>query len=238
MPRFFVTDNIGENYLLDGENGRHAAKSLRMKKGEELVLCKGDGLDYYGTVSEVLDNSLEINIYKQEENKAESKMKVHLLQCIPKLDKMDLIIQKSVELGVCDITPVASSRCISQISGKEAKKLERWNKISLEAAKQSGRGIVPKVLPVLKFKEALKNAVGDKVIFYEGKADGLREFLDESKSEDITILIGPEGGFSTEEVENAKAEGFASISLGKRILRTETAGLCALSIIMYEKDKP
>lgn len=237
MPRFFVTDNITENYILDGENGRHASKSLRMKQGEELVLCTGDGKDYYGVVSEVLENSLKISIYKQEENQRESKVRVHLLQCIPKLDKMDLIIQKAVELGVYDITPVASSRCISQISGKEAKKLERWNKISLEASKQSGRGIIPKVLNPLKFKEALKNSLGDKVIFYEGKADSLREFLSQNTKEDITILIGPEGGFSAEEVESAKNEGFASLSLGKRILRTETAGLCALSVIMYEKDR-
>ncbi|MFI3326378.1 MAG: 16S rRNA (uracil(1498)-N(3))-methyltransferase [Clostridia bacterium] len=236
MPRFFVPDIIGDNFILDGENGKHAAKSLRMKVGEELILCSGNGDDYYAEITEIIENNVHVNVTKKEKNASESCIKVHLLQCLPKLDKMDFIIQKAVELGVYDITPVSSSRCVSQIGGKELKKLDRWNKISLEAAKQSGRGIIPKVLNPLKLKESLNVQKGDKIIFYEGKADGFKEFLDKQTEKDITILVGPEGGFSAQEVELAKSFGFSSLSLGKRILRTETASLCALSIIMYEKD--
>ncbi len=236
MPRFFDADINGATYILTGENGRHAAKSLRMKEGEKLVVCDGKATDYHAEIDKIDGENVHINITEVLQNKSEPKVRVHLLQCIPKSDKMDYIVQKAVELGVYDITPVASSRCVSQIDGKEKKKIQRWNKISLEASKQSSRGIVPQVLNPVSYKEALKKSLGDKLFFYEAGGQKFCDFLEKSQAEDITILIGPEGGFSSEEAELAEQNGFEIISLGQRILRTETASLCALSIIMYEKD--
>ncbi len=237
MPKFFV-DSIMENtYILEGENARHAIKSLRMKVGENITLCDNNKTDFFGVVSDINDGTVCVNITDKCENTAESAVNIHLLQCIPKSDKMDFIVQKAVELGVYDITPINSIRCVSNIKGKELKKIERWNKISLEAAKQCGRGMVPVVNEPLEFSEAVKNAKGDKIIFYEGEALSLREFLNSSNITDITILIGSEGGFDVKEVELAKANDFAVLSLGSRILRAETASISALSIIQYEKDK-
>ncbi len=237
MPRFFVENPVGEKYILDGENAKHAILSLRVKVGEEITLCTGDRIEYTCVVTEVNKDNLCLKINDKASSVSEIDTRLHLYQCLVKSDKMDYIIQKAVELGVCDITPVISAHCIGKINDKETKKLDRWNKIALEAAKQSGRGIIPKVLPPLKFDIAIKEAKGDKILFYEKSNNSLKEFLSQSISEDITVLIGPEGGFANFEVERAVQCGFNELSLGSRILRAETASLSALSIISYEKDK-
>lgn len=235
MPRFFEERPNPGRYLLTGENGRHAVKSLRLRIGEEVTVCDGKGLDYCGKVTEIFGDTAVLELSQPTEASSEPAVKIHLLQCTPKGDKLETVIQKSVELGVFDIQPVLSSRCIATI--KDEKKLERLNKISLEAAKQSGRGIVPKVRPQISFEKAVSTAEGTKIIFYEGGGTTLKEILSGCSHEEITVLVGPEGGFSEHEVENAIAAGFTCATLGKRILRTETAPLCALSIIMYEVDR-
>lgn len=236
MPRFFINDMVNEEYILQGENGRHAAKSLRMKVGEELVLCDGKGQDYLCEITNIDSDAVAVKLVKAQENQAESPVRVTLYQCLPKSDKMDLIVQKAVELGVHKIVPVISSRCIAKFNGKEEKKLLRLQKISEEAAKQCGRGIVPQIMPVQKFNQAVQNASGKKIFCYEKGGEHFSQLLKEN-CEEISILIGSEGGFSEEEANFASENGFVCASLGKRILRTETAGLCALSIIMYEVDR-
>lgn len=234
MPRFFTDEIVNENFVMTGENARHAIKSLRMRKGESLVICDGNGTDYYGIVDIINSDNLTVKITNTEKNIAESNLKIHLYQCMPKSDKMDYIIQKSTELGVYDITPVLSSRCIAGFNGKEEKKLARFNKISLEAAKQSGRGIIPKVNDPLKFETALKNATGTKIFLYEKGGISLHN-IDLSDKE-ITILIGPEGGFSEDEAQSAQESGFVTASLGNRILRTETASLSTISILQFRAE--
>lgn len=234
MPRFFTDETINDNFIMTGENARHAIKSLRMKKGESLVICDGNGKDYHGEVDIINSDTLTVKINKVEKNTAESDLIIHLYQCMPKSDKMDYIIQKATELGVFDITPVLSSRCIAGFNGKEEKKLARFNKISLEASKQSGRGIVPKINAPVKYEAALKNAEGTKIFFYEKGGVSLHN-IDLSIKE-ISILIGPEGGFSEDEATKALENGFITASLGNRILRTETASLSAISILQFRGE--
>lgn len=235
MPRFFEENPGPGPFLLEGENGRHAVKSLRMQVGEALTLCDGKGMDYPGVVTAVLGETAALNLEVGRPSSSESKVRVHLFQCLPKSDKMELIIQKSVELGVYSITPVVSSRCIASLGGKEEKKLERWGKIALEAAKQSGRGIIPKVLPPLALTMAMEQAPGRTLFFYEGGGQSLKSLLTDKVAE-ISIFIGPEGGFSPEEAQGALKAGLTPATLGPRILRTETAPLCALSIILHELE--
>lgn len=166
----------------------------------------------------------------------EPNVSVHLYQAMPKADKLELIIQKAVELGVNSITPVMTRRCVSRPDAKSMKKkLERYNRIALEAAKQSGRGIIPQVNPLLELDQALgqMQQSGCPILFYENATAPARQLL-QSATGEISILIGAEGGFDEDEVERAKDAGCSILSLGKRILRCETAPLAALSIIMYE----
>ncbi len=234
MPRFFVNDEIDKKYVLKGENARHAIKSLRMTVGEKLVICDGKCMDYHGEIEEIHEDNLVINIENVRENDAEGPVKIHLYQCLAKGDKMDFITQKAVETGVDEITPVISSNCIASMKGKEEKKIDRLNKISLEAAKQCGRGKVPRVNFPINFKEMLVNAKGKKMFFYE--KGGERIALQSSEKE-ISILIGPEGGFTKEEADMAIESGFVAHSLGRRILRAETAGICAVTVIMHEAER-
>ncbi len=235
MARFFIKEHISGDFLLEDENARHAVKSLRIRKGETLVLCDGKKQDFICEVKDVYTDSLMLSLIEAVQNKAEANVKVTLYQCLPKADKMELIVQKAVELGVTEIVPVVSSRCIANYSGKEDKKVGRFNKISLEAAKQCGRGIIPNVAMPIKFEEAVKTAKGTKIFCYENGGEHFKNILNEDIKE-VSILIGSEGGFSEEEAKLASENGFTCASLGKRILRTETAGLSALSIIMYELD--
>lgn len=239
MPRFFITDiNAG---LIDGEDARHIARSLRMRRGEALTLCDGQGTDFFCEITDVSGDLVYYRVLRQEESVSEPKVRVTLFQCLPKGDKMDDIVKKSVELGVYSIVPVISGRCVSTPAGAaQERKRERWQKIALEAAKQSGRGIVPRVFGMLPFDKALKElcASDTSVIFYEGGGQSLKGILSEAgqkgKGSTLGILIGPEGGFSPEEVEAAKGGGAKVATLGPRILRVETAPVCALSVVMYE----
>ncbi|MFI3206274.1 MAG: 16S rRNA (uracil(1498)-N(3))-methyltransferase [Clostridia bacterium] len=235
MPRFFVNDIIGDTFLLDGENGRHASRSLRMKVGEKLTLCDGKGTDFFCEITEINSDEVSLRVNEKKENTAECPVKIYLYQCLPKADKMDLIVQKAVELGVYKIIPVISSRCITSYKGKEEKKIQRLNKISLEAAKQSGRGIVPEVSFPQSIVESVEKSCGKRILFYEKGGKSISEIL-ETEEKEISVLIGPEGGFSEEEVEFARKNGFFIGTLGKRIVRTETAGLIAMSVLTYEVE--
>lgn len=237
MPHFFVDEEIFEKeYLLSGEDARHISKSLRMKKGEELTLCSPSGTVHKCVVTDISDSTVEVDVISGEISKAEPDVKVTLYQALPKGDKMEMIIQKAVEIGVTAIVPVISERCVSRPDKKAlSKKIVRWQKIAKQASMQSGRGIVPKVEECISFKEAVNTAKGEKIIFYELGGESVKTIL-KNKPKEISIFIGSEGGFSSDEVENVISENGKKATLGKRILRAETAPLVALTLIMYETD--
>ncbi len=206
------------------------AKSLRLSVGDEIILCDGKGWDYQGEIRE-LGEEVAIEILSKRESKSEPLGRVTLFQALPKGDKMEWIIQKSVELGVCEIVPILTSRCISRPDAKSMnKKLERYNKIALEAAKQSGRGIVPQVSPLLTLKQAVERLPAQSIVFYENGGRRLKELVDE-RSLELGVFVGSEGGFSMEEIELLGQHGVSPATLGQRILRCETAPLCGLSVI-------
>lgn len=237
MPHFFVDEEIeSSEYSLFGEDGRHIAKSLRMKQGENLTLCSPSGTVHNCVVEKVEGDCVGVRILSSEQSEAEPSVKVTLYQALPKGDKMEFIIQKAVEIGVTEIVPVISSRCVSRPDQKSlSKKLLRWQKIAKQAAMQSGRGIVPKVKDAVPFEKGVENSKGEKVIFYELGGESVKDILSD-KQKEISIFIGSEGGFSGDEVDLVLKNGGRKATLGKRILRAETAPLVALTVIMYETD--
>ena len=240
----FYTDksDIGDKTItLHGEDVNHIKNVLRMHQGEEIIICDGEGDDYHCRITSLNPDSIEAEILESGISEAEMPVKVYLFQGLPKKDKLEMIIQKTVELGVYEIVPVMTRRVIVKLDDdkKEAKKLERWQAISESAAKQSGRGIIPKIDGVMSFKKALEWArdMDMAIIPYEN-ADSSAEGIAEARrliesfrgKEKVAVFIGPEGGFEPEEVELAMEYGVKPITLGKRILRTETAGLMLMSL--------
>ncbi len=234
--------NVSENQItITGMDVNHIKNVLRMRMGEELMVCDGTGMEYTCCISDFPAGEVCLTILKAEKASTELPVRLKLYQGLPKKDKMELIIQKAVELGAVEIIPVMTKRCIVKLEDdkKEAKKLERWQNIAESAAKQSGRGIIPTVSRVLNYKEAVKkaSAEGMALIPYE-LAEGMKSLKEAAaeapKQQVVSVFIGPEGGFEEEEVEFAKESGVIPVSLGKRILRTETAGFTTLSILMYE----
>lgn len=241
MPRFFIDDiPAGESvYTLAGENARHISRSLRMKTGDMLTVCTPLQMDCLCEITEITSDEVILKLLSQTENQSEPKTQITVYQCLPKSDKLETVAQKITELGAVKLVPVESSRCIAKAE-KWEKKQARLQKIVLEAAKQSGRG---KVLPVtfpLSLGEALKQAAneGEIIFFYEEGGEPLKSILREIPAASVIgIFIGPEGGFSEQEAMLAKAEGAKTATLGKRILRTETAAPAAVSMILYERDE-
>ncbi len=234
MAWFFTDENIvGDTFLITGEDARHIEKSLRMRKGEELTLVNS-GEEYLCEIKDFLDGNVEVAVKSFRECDREADVQVTLYQSLTKGDKMDFIVQKSVELGVHRIVPVITSRCVSRPDEKSLKKkIERWQKIATGAAQQSCRGIVPEVLEAVNFTEALKGSkeLDCSILFYEGGGESLKTFTDKGHKS-YGIFVGCEGGFDIAEVESAKETGVCPATLGKRILRAETAPLAALSAIM------
>lgn len=235
MPRFF-TDNINENdIVLDGENARHIGRSLRMRPKEELTVCCG-GVDYDCEIRQITENCVYLDLLEKHPCYAEPTVNVTLFQAMPKLDKLEHIIQKSTELGVSRVVPVLTRRCVSRPTEKDfAKKLPRLAKIAEEAAKQSGRGIIPEISPMVSYKQCLEmmKSLDKTIMLYEG--EGGKPFGDVAVDGIKTagLLIGSEGGFDVSEVVDAVLAGAERVWLGKRILRCETAPISALSILMF-----
>lgn len=234
MPWFFTDENInGNSFFIKGEDARHIEKSLRMRKGEELTLVNS-GTEYLCEIKGFFDGDVEVAVKSSCPCQREADVQVTLYQSLTKGDKMDFIVQKSVELGVHRIVPVITARCVSRPDEKSLrKKTDRWQKIALGAAQQSCRGIVPEVSAAMNFSEALEEAkeLDCSILFYEGGGDSLKSFTDKG-CKSYGIFVGCEGGFDLEEVENAKETGVCPATLGKRILRAETAPLAAVSAIM------
>lgn len=240
MPRYFVDkeDMHGEVIFIRNGDAKHLGRVLRVKNGDHVEVCDGAGTDYSCVVVNVKKDEIQLEIESAAKSQSEPETSVTIFQSLPKGDKMETVIQKCVEIGVCKIVPVASERCVAKFEEKDfSKKRERWQKISLAAAKQSGRGIVPEIGNIVSFKEAVGMAASfDKAaIAYEKEEKiGIRDFVKNFEGESVCIFIGPEGGFGDSEIEKAAAFGITSVSLGKRVLRTETAGMAAATILLYE----
>jgi len=236
MPRFFLQHIDGQTAYIEGDDARHIAKSLHAKPGRELVLCDMKGTDFLCKVREIDSSLVILDILSSEPSRGEPRTYIKLYQALPKGEKFEFIVQKAVELGVSEIIPVLTSRCVSRPSYKAMeKKLVRFGRIAHEAAKQCGRGIVPPVRPLLEFQAAAAEMAGCDlpILFYEESGAPLRSLLQASPG-CISIMIGSEGGFSQSEVQLAAGLGVHTAGLGKRILRCETAPIVALSAILYQ----
>lgn len=245
MPRFFVEPEQVEedSIVITGTDVNHIKNVLRMEKGDELSVSDGCGKDYFCLIEDIAKDRICLHIENSWDSYVELGTKLYLFQGLPKADKMELIIQKAVELGVYEIIPVVMARTIVRLDEKkEAKKLARWQLLCESAAKQSGRGRIPVVSTPVSFKEAVERAkILDFVLMPYEKASGMseaRELVRACRGKDsIGVFIGPEGGFDEKEVEEAMAAGIKPMTLGRRILRTETAGLTMLSILMFELEE-
>lgn len=241
MYRFFVEqEQIGEKSVsITGKDVNHIKNVLRMKIGETILISDGDDREYICRICEINTDEVVADIEDMNGQTRELPIQVTLFQALPKGDKMETIIQKMVELGACNIVPVSTKRCVVKLDEKKAQtKVKRWNAIAESAAKQAKRGIIPKVSEPVEFKQAIKMAASMDMIFipYE-EAENMSAtrilFSKIEKGMEIGIFIGPEGGFAQEEVESAGQIGAEAITLGKRILRTETAGMAVMSVLMY-----
>ena len=236
MPRFFTNEIDENNIVLTGDDANHIGRSLRMRVGEEVIVCC-NGVDYCCKIGSITSDTVYLDLVEKHRCAAEPDVEVTLFQAVPKLDKLEYIIQKSVELGVTRIVPVLTRRCVSRPDEKdfEKKKLPRLNKIAEQAAKQSGRGIIPVVTPMVNLDGALSmmKELDRTVLLYEeeGGVPFGKVPLDGVKS--VGLFIGSEGGFDKEEAESAVNIGASQVWLGKRILRCETAPITALSILMF-----
>lgn len=244
MQHFFVPPSqVGEEeILISGPDVNHMKNVLRMRPGEVLMVSDGNNRKYRCQVDRYEEGAAHLRILKEEAVDTELPSKLYLFQGLPKQEKMEWIVQKSVELGVCQVIPVTVRRCVVKLDEKKArKKTERWQQIAESAAKQAGRGCIPKIERVRSFQEALELAkeLDVALIPYELERDVKRskEIIREIRpGQSVGIFIGPEGGFEKEEVEAALAAGASPISLGRRILRTETAGLTVLSLLMFHLE--
>lgn len=249
MPRFFLSEDaigernieIGELISVEGGDARHISCSLRMEKGDSIVLCDSSSKEYVCTVESLDPSAVILKVDEIRRCDTEPPYRAVLYQALPKASKFDTIVQKAVETGVTRIVPVITERCISRPDeGSMKKKTERWQKIAEEAAKQCGRGIIPKVEGLMTYKEALKDAAEGELAFlcYEGEgAEPLGKILRKfPEATDIRFIIGAEGGFSLSEAEAAAKIGLKTANLGKRILRCETASAFTLACICCEKE--
>lgn len=235
MPRFF-TNTIDENNItLTGDDAHHIGHSLRMKAGEPVTVCCC-GTDYNCTISRITADTVYLSLESKVRCAAEPNIEVTLFQAVPKQDKLEYIIQKSVELGVSRIVPVLTRRCISRPDERDfAKKLPRLNKIAAEAAKQSGRGMIPEVMPVVSWEKAvgMMKQLDITAFLYEEKGGCSFSDIDFSKAGTVGLVVGSEGGFDSSEVGQADSDNVRRVWLGNRILRCETAPITALSILMF-----
>jgi 16S rRNA (uracil1498-N3)-methyltransferase len=241
MVRFYVPQPRLEKGMLkvEGEEVKHIRKVLRLTEGDEITVFDGLGKEFEGTIVEEGLSSVVIRVKSVYPSKRDSPLEVTLAQSLLKGEKMDYLIQKATELGVKEIMPFLSSRSVPLLEkSKKLKRHHRWERIAIEASKQCGRGVVPMIEFLQDYSEMLQKASPNalRLILSEREGIKLKETLERSKEKkEIFFVIGPEGGFSQGEVDEAKRAGFIPVTLGKRILRAETASLCFLSIVQYEQ---
>lgn len=239
MRKFFAQqDEIGENYIVfQGENYKHMIQVLRMEIGKQVWISDGVQTEYLSKIVEIEETEVILEILETKTFSSESPLKIHLCQGLPKADKMDYIVQKNTELGIASIQPISMDRCIVKLDAKKAiKRQERWQKIAEEAAKQSKRSIIPEIKPLISlskwFEENKEKII---VVPYEDEIQvGIKKFAQENPEiKELFLFIGPEGGFEATEIAKLKLNKAIIVSLGKRILRTETAGIAANAILQY-----
>ncbi len=238
MTRFFVTpaELAGDTILLVGENAAHA-KVLRLQVGEQVLVCDGAGRECLCAVENSTTKEVDLKVLERRESDSEPGVRVSVYMALPKADKLEHVIQKATELGAYEIVTFPSARCVSKPDEKSLKKkLERWQKIAASAAEQSGRGRIPQVIVLPSFAEVLERGTQTDLpmLFYENeRSTTLHQALTAGEFASAALLTGPEGGLEEREVQQALEAGFRVCTLGKRILRCETAPLCALSAVMY-----
>lgn len=241
MVRFFVTpEELQQEFLvLTGENAKHA-KVLRLKNGEGVLVCDGEGRECVCVVSDVSPECISLVVQHRQDSMTEARVRVSIYMAYPKADKLEHVIQKATELGAYEIVAFPSARCVSRPDEKAIrKKIERWQKIAASAAEQSGRGRIPQVLTLPSYQAALERAAqADRaLLFYENEVATTLKMALEGDYGTVSLMTGPEGGLEISEVEAAQHAGLQVCTLGKRILRCETAPLCALSAVMYDSGE-
>jgi len=248
MQRFFVENIDGDIIEISGSEAHHLKNVLRKKKGDAVFLFDGKGNEYKAEIERIAELNIKLKIVTKTKKDTEPEIKINLFQSIPKLKKFDFIIEKSTELGVSKIIPVISERVIPKLSLRATDKQSRWKKISLSAAKQCGRTVIPEICSIVNFTDAVKS-IGDNtnksisLIPWEcEQKTTMKQLLSDAKASAahsplaINVFIGPEGGFSNSEIELAKKYGVIPVTLGKRILRSETAPIVVISNILYELE--
>ena len=249
MPKFFIKNEQKSNnkIIIIGQDVKHIKNVLRKKINDKIIVCNSETTrDYICKIKDITDEKIECEIIENIEENVESNVQISIFQGLPKADKMELVIQKAVELGVYDITPVEMQRCIVKLDNKDKiKKIQRWQKISEVAAKQSGRNIIPNINNIIDLKKVCNLCQNYDIVLvaYENEKENklkyqIKKIKEKIKSDiKIAILIGPEGGIDEKEIEILKEiDNVKIITLGKRILRTETVALNMLSIVMYELE--
>ncbi|MBR5155227.1 MAG: 16S rRNA (uracil(1498)-N(3))-methyltransferase [Clostridia bacterium] len=247
MRRFFTEpQNINGDNIEIFEDAKHIEKVLRMSCGDRILVFDGTGVEYVAELTAIEKNRCHATVVERSVSLSEPKTEITLFQGLPKSGKMEIIVQKAVELGAIKIVPVIMDRCVVKINSKAVgkEKAARWNKVSVEAAKQCGRGKVPLVTEPVSFEDAVKQLTSLElsIMPYEelGHAGqlGLKALLEANKgASKIGIIVGPEGGFSEEEASFAASKGVNTVGLGKRILRTETVSGAILPVIMFDRDE-
>lgn len=241
MHKFFVQKQnfVNNTAIIEGDDVKHIYKVLRLEPGEKVSINDLEGKEYLGRIEEVNKNKVIVSLLEELPVNNESPVNVYLYQGLPKSSKMDLIVQKATELGVKEITPIITERVVVKSELGEFKKVDRWNRIALEACKQCKRTLIPRINTPIEFEELISNleAVDLVIVPYENETGfGIKNLIADIKKEvkNIAIIIGPEGGFEEEEIERFKALGAYIVTLGPRILRTETAGFVCASLLLYE----
>lgn len=238
MPRFFVSSDIfsADAPVLDGEQASHV-KVLRLSRGEQVTLCDGNGMEALCAIADFADRQVVLSVIERRPSSTEPKLRCSVYMGFPKADKFEHVVQKATELGACEIVIFPCERSVSRPDAKSlGKKLERWQKIAVSAAEQSGRGVVPSVIALDSYDQAVKRAAQADLamLFYENERTlSIRGAADGKTFTSAAIMTGPEGGLTQKEVTAAEAAGLKICSLGPRILRCETAPLCALSALLY-----
>ena len=237
MHRFFTNEIQSNTAVVRGDDVKHIAKVLRLGKGDAVQLCDGQGNECDAVIRSIAPDAVSFDTAPWRRAISEPAVSITLFQCLPKAGKMETIIQKCVELGACAFVPVQSSRCVVVLKPPYEGRIERWQRVAEEAAKQSRRGVIPQVLPPVMLDKLDFAAFDTVLVAYENeRAVTLKAALREKPVMRIAIVIGPEGGFSEEEIALLTEEGARAVSLGTRILRTETAGMAMTAQILYEVE--
>lgn len=237
MNRFFTENIAADTARITGEDVKHISRVLRLRVGEKIAICDGHATEYIGVIEQISESEVVCRLGEPTPSQSESAVRVTLFQGLPKSGKMETIVQKCVELGVDTVVPTLFSRCVAIPTRDFEKKRVRYQRVALEAAKQSRRGIIPTVTGVVAMKQIDCSAFDTVLIAYEDeRATTLKQALRAGVGGRIALIVGPEGGLEQEEVEHLRARGARAVSLGRRILRTETAGMAMLAQVLYELE--